>query len=140
MHTISDDAFAQHRTGADDDVTLHAPKGMALRGDTLWVADIDALRGFSIASGKPVATVDLTPLGATFLNDVAIGVDGGIYITDSGIAFAADGSVTHPGRSRIFVVRNLAAREAVVESPLLPPPLRRPGGASAGAYTLGALR
>ena len=100
--------------GADDDVTLHAPKGMALRGDTLWVADIDALRGFSIASGKPVATVDLKPLGATFLNDVAIGVDGGIYITDSGITFAADGSVTHPGKSRIFVVRNLAAREAVV--------------------------
>ena len=25
-------------SGADDDVTLHAPKGMAMRGDTLWVA------------------------------------------------------------------------------------------------------
>lgn len=100
--------------GADDDITLHAPKGMALRGDTLWVADIDALRGFDLTSGKSVATVDLRPLGATFLNDVAVGVDGGIYITDSGIAFGADGSVQHPGKSRIFVVRNLAATEAVV--------------------------
>jgi sugar lactone lactonase YvrE len=100
--------------GSDDDITLHAPKGMALRGDTLWVADIDALRGFDITSGNAVATVNLQPLGATFLNDVAIGVDGGIYITDSGIAFGADGSVTHPGKSRIFVVRNLAATEAVV--------------------------
>lgn len=100
--------------GADDDITLHAPKGMALRGDTLWVADIDALRGFDLTSGKSVATVDLRPLGATFLNDVAIGVDGGIYITDSGIAFGPDGSVQHPGKSRILVVRNLAATEAVV--------------------------
>lgn len=93
-------------SGADDDVTLHAPKGMAMRGDTLWVADIDALRGFDLTSGKQVASIDLAPLRATFLNDVAIGNDGGIYITDSGIAFDATGAVTHPGQSQVFVVRN----------------------------------
>ncbi len=93
-------------SGADDDVTLHAPKGMAMRGDTLWVADIDALRGFDLTSGKQVASIDLAPLRATFLNDVAIGNDGGIYITDSGIAFDATGAVSHPGQSQVFVVRN----------------------------------
>ena len=92
--------------GADADVTLHAPKGMAMRGDTLWVADIDALRGFDLTSGKQVASIDLAPLRATFLNDVAVGNDGGIYITDSGIAFDASGAVTHPGQSQVFVVRN----------------------------------
>lgn len=92
--------------GTDADVTLHAPKGMAMRGDTLWVADIDALRGFDLTSGKQVASVDLAPLRATFLNDVAVGNDGGIYITDSGIAFDATGAVTHPGQSQVFVVRN----------------------------------
>lgn len=92
--------------GSDDDITLHAPKGMAMRGDTLWVADIDALRGFDLTSGKQVASIDLAPLRATFLNDVAIGNDGGIYITDSGIAFDATGAVSHPGQSQIFVVRN----------------------------------
>lgn len=92
--------------GADEDVTLHAPKGMAMRGDTLWVADIDALRGFDLASGKQVASIDLAPLRATFLNDVAVGNDGGIYITDSGIAFDATGAVTHPGQSQVLVVRN----------------------------------
>jgi sugar lactone lactonase YvrE len=92
--------------GTDEDVTLHAPKGMAMRGDTLWVADIDALRGFDLASGKPVASIDLAPLRATFLNDVAVGNDGGIYITDSGIAFDATGAVTHPGQSQVLVVRN----------------------------------
>jgi sugar lactone lactonase YvrE len=51
---------------------------------------------------------------ATFLNDVAVGNDGAVYITDSGIAFGADGSVSHPGKSRVFVVRNRAASEAVV--------------------------
>lgn len=93
-------------SGADDDVTLHAPKGMAVRSDTLWVADIDALRGFDLTSGKQVASIDLAPLRATFLNDVAIGNDGGIYITDSGIAFSATGAVSHPGQSQVFVVRN----------------------------------
>ena len=93
-------------SGADDDVTLHAPKGMAMRGDTLWVADIDALRGFDLTSGKQVASIDLAPLRATFLNDVAIGNEGGIYITDSGIAFSAAGAVSHPGQSQVLVVRN----------------------------------
>ena len=81
-------------SGADDDVTLHAPKGMAVRGDTLWVADIDALRGFDLTSGRQVASIDLAPFRATFLNDVAIGNDGGIYITDSGIAFSATGGMS----------------------------------------------
>lgn len=101
-------------SGADDDITLHAPKGMALQGDTLWIADIDALRGFDVTTGTPVVTTNLSRLKATFLNDVAVSNEGAIYITDSGIAFGADGSVRHPGASRIFVVRNRAASQAVV--------------------------
>jgi sugar lactone lactonase YvrE len=100
--------------GADDDIVLNAPKGLALQGDTLWVADIDALRGFDVVSGMAVATVDLAPLKATFLNDVAIGPDGAIYITDSGIAFDAQGNTTHPGESRVLVVRRRVASAAVV--------------------------
>ncbi|MBX3134469.1 MAG: SMP-30/gluconolactonase/LRE family protein [Gemmatimonadaceae bacterium] len=100
--------------GADADITLHAPKGMALVADTLWVADIDALRAFDVNTGKAVTTLELSAQGATFLNDVAAGPDGRIYITDSGIAFASDGSVTHPGKSRVFVLDGRNAREAVV--------------------------
>lgn len=39
--------------GAREGVTLNAPKGMALRGNTLLVADLDAIRLFDRASGKP---------------------------------------------------------------------------------------
>ena len=100
--------------GADADITLNAPKGMALVGDTLWVADIDAVRAFDVNTGNAVTSLELAAQNATFLNDVAVGGDGTIYITDSGISFNADGSVSHPGKSRVFALSGRNAREAVV--------------------------
>jgi sugar lactone lactonase YvrE len=90
--------------GGRGGVTLHAPKGTAIVGDTLWVADIDAVRGFDKRTGASLATVDLSAQGATFLNDIAVGPDGALYITDTGIRINAAGAVTHPGRDRIFRV------------------------------------
>ena len=99
--------------GADEDITLNSPKGMALVGDTLWVADMDMVRGFNVTTGTAVASVDLSPMQATFLNDVVAGPDGTIYITDSGIAFTATG-VVHSGKSRVFALNGRTATEAVV--------------------------
>ena len=90
--------------GGRSGVTLNAPKGMAIVGDTLWVTDIDAVRGFNRLTGAPVASVALTSMPATFLNDVAAGPDGALYITDTGIRFAADGAMSKPGKDRIFRV------------------------------------
>ncbi len=93
--------------------TLNAPKGLAIIGDTLWVADIDVVRGFNRQTGAPVATIDLSSQGATFLNDVAIGPNGALYITDTGIRFDATGAMTHPGENRIFkIVGRTAAQVA----------------------------
>jgi len=89
--------------GGEKGVTLHSPKGLAIHGDTLWVADIDALRGFDKRSGAPLATIDFAPLGAVQLNDVAIGPDGTIHVTDTGIIMSPKG-VIHTGPDRIFVV------------------------------------
>lgn len=100
--------------GADDDIMLHAPKGMAILGDTLWVADIDALRGFDLVSGTQVASVDLQSRRATFLNDVTVGPDGTIYITDTGVTFDAAGNARHTGASRVFSLRGRTVSEAVV--------------------------
>jgi hypothetical protein len=69
--------------GAAEGVTLHAPKGMALKGDTLFVADIDTVRAFHRTSGAPLGGRGVP--GATFLNDLAVGPDGTLYVTDSGM-------------------------------------------------------
>ena len=68
--------------GAEGDFTLNAPKGMAFQGDRLLVADIDVVRLFDRSTG---AHVDDWPVeGAAFLNDVAVGPDGTVYVTDTG--------------------------------------------------------
>jgi hypothetical protein len=69
--------------GGENGVTLHAPRGMTIVGDTLWVADNNALRGFDRHSGAPVGTVDISPLGPGFLNDVAASSTGTLYVTDT---------------------------------------------------------
>ena len=97
--------------GGKKGVTLNAPKGMALKGDTLFVADIDALRMFNRRTGASLGSIDLRAQKATFLNDVAAGPDG-IYITDTGIAFDANGGMTHPGVNRIFKVVGKTVTEA----------------------------
>ena len=69
--------------GATASVTLNAPKGMAIVGDTLYVADITAVRMFDRTTGQPKGSVNIP--GATFLNDAASGPDGSVYVTDTGV-------------------------------------------------------
>ena len=88
--------------GGRSGITLNAPKGLALAGDTLWVADIDAVRAFNAKTGAPIDSVSLSKLGAVFLNDVVIVPTGALYITDTGIRFDDVGNVLHPGPDRIF--------------------------------------
>jgi hypothetical protein len=78
--------------GATDSVTLNAPKGMGIHGDTLFVADIDAIRMFDRATGRALGAMEVR--GATFLNDVDVGRDGTLWFTDSGLKadFSASGT------------------------------------------------
>ena len=85
--------------GGRGGVTLHAPKGLAITGDTLWVTDIDAVRAFDKNTGRPIASYPVR--GAVFLNDIATGPDGALYITDTGIQLS-DAGMSHPGPDRIF--------------------------------------
>lgn len=109
--------------GGRGGVVLHAPKGMALQGDTLWVADIDALRGFDRRTGAPVGTIDLARLGAVLLNDVAAGPDGTLRVTDTGIQMSEVG-VIHTGPDRIFAVGPGRAVTVAAAGPSL----RQPNG------------
>ena len=95
---------------------LDAPKGLALHGDTIWTADIDVARAFDSHSGKPLAIVDFRPLHAKMLNAVAIGPDGRVYITDTGIQMAG-AAPQHVGPDRIFLIdAGLQPRVAVEDS------------------------
>jgi sugar lactone lactonase YvrE len=76
--------------GGKKDVKLDAPKGMAISGGVLWVADITVVRKFDAKTGKAMGEVKID--GATFLNDVAAGKNGGVYVTDSGLTPKFEGS------------------------------------------------
>ena len=112
--------FAQ---GGRDGVMLDSPKGMAIQGDTLWVADINILRGFNRKTGAPVANIDFTSYGAVQLNDVAIGPDSTIRVTDTGIIMGKAG-VKHIGPDHIFTV----GRGRQITAPQQGPDLHQPNG------------
>jgi hypothetical protein len=80
---------------------LDAPKGLAVSGDLLAVADLTVLRRFDRSSGQPRDVV--TVPGATFLNDVAAGPDGAFYVSDSGMGPGA-GGVQPTGTDAIYRV------------------------------------
>ncbi len=104
--------------GGERGVTLHGPKGMVTVGDTLWVTDLDAVRGFHRRTGAPIATIDLAPLGALFVNDITAGPDGALYLTDTGVRFDSAGQRQHPGPDRIFRIVGRKASVALESSSL----------------------
>jgi len=59
---------------------LNAPKGLRSTNGTLWTADIDEVIGIEIATAKVGPRIKIQ--GAQFLNDVAAGADGTVYVTD----------------------------------------------------------
>ena len=65
---------------ADWFTALNAPKGLRSYAGTLWVADLDEVVAIDVATAKETARVKID--GAQFLNDVAAGADGTIYVSD----------------------------------------------------------
>ena len=62
-------------------VTLDAPKGLSIGGDTLVVADVGAVRFFNRVTGAPIRMETIPGLA---MNDVAYAPDGSLWITDTG--------------------------------------------------------
>ncbi|RUZ78655.1 ATP/GTP-binding protein [Mesorhizobium sp. M7A.F.Ca.US.006.01.1.1] len=59
---------------------MDAPKGMAISGGKLYVADITKVRVVDLASGKLIASI--TVPNAVFLNDMTSDQSGKVYVTD----------------------------------------------------------
>jgi DNA-binding beta-propeller fold protein YncE len=75
--------------GGKGDVTLHAPKGMAVVEHVLYVADLNTLRGFNTATGEPVMMLTVrspataqSELPRASLSDVAFDGKGHLYCSD----------------------------------------------------------
>ena len=85
--------------GASDSVTLNAPKGMAVVGEFLYVADITVIRRFDRRTGMPRGSTEIP--GATFLNDVTATDDGMVYFTDSGLR-AGTGGFESSGSDAVY--------------------------------------
>ena len=86
--------------GGVADILLHAPKGLALVGQILYVADLDQLKGFDRTTGKLLVTVSFpaaTPRHIVSLTDVAAEPTGLLYASDqSGNAiYKIDPSANH---------------------------------------------
>jgi hypothetical protein len=60
---------------------LSAPKGMGLKGDTLYVTDISDLVMINTVTGKTIKRIPIK--GAQFLNDIDVDKEGTVYISDS---------------------------------------------------------
>ncbi|MEY2933070.1 MAG: hypothetical protein RL033_3819 [Pseudomonadota bacterium] len=75
--------------GASADVELNAPKGFGVSNGKLFVADIDVIRTFDLATGKPEKQIKVA--GASFLNDVAVAPDGTVFVSDTGLKAGKEG-------------------------------------------------
>ena len=74
---------------------LNAPKGLRSHEGTLWTADLDEVIGIDIATGSITSRTRIE--GAQFLNDVATGPDGTVYVSDmmaNRIYAVSNGNVT----------------------------------------------
>jgi sugar lactone lactonase YvrE len=68
-------------SGGVHGVRLDAPKGLAIHGDTLAVADLGAVYLFDRRTGAPLRTIALP---GRVLNDLTYAADGTLWITDTG--------------------------------------------------------
>lgn len=96
---VSPDGKVLERNAFDGVTT---PKGMAIDGIELWVADGTSVRVFERTTGTSLRTIDLEPHGAVSLSHVAVGADGAVYVTDTDVRVKPSGERVRAGDGRIF--------------------------------------
>jgi streptogramin lyase len=78
---------------------LDGPKGLAIHGDTLAVADIGVVRFFNRRTG---ASLGVRIVPGQLMNDVAFGSDGSLYVTDTGPDAGKPDTVDHDAIYRLL--------------------------------------
>ncbi len=62
---------------------LHSPNGMAIVGKTLYVADLDSVRGFDINTGQSTVTLSFSQFHVTELTDLIADGSGQLFVLDT---------------------------------------------------------
>ncbi|WP_417387438.1 SMP-30/gluconolactonase/LRE family protein [Gimesia sp.] len=83
-----------------DGLTLNHPLGSAIQNGTLYTADIDVVRTFDLATGKPGKAYPVE--GSTFLNGIAVNKEGTIFVSNSRPEFRVY-KITADGKVSLFV-------------------------------------
>ncbi len=92
---------------ASDKGTLHAPKGLAVIGERLYVADIDTVRVFDRKTHASVGEVKV--LGASSIEGlIAHGTR--LYLVDSGQHLSALGTIEPTGTDGVYVIETASAK------------------------------
>ncbi|MBO1924378.1 SMP-30/gluconolactonase/LRE family protein [Thiomicrorhabdus sp. 6S3-12] len=97
--------------GADSNVELHAPKGMTIIGNKLFVADITQIRVFELPSGKQLSSIDVK--GSSFLNGITPADGDSVYVTDTGMKPGFESS----GTDAIYKVWTNGKIETILKDP-----------------------
>lgn len=100
---VSPDGQVLERTWIDGErpgTTLHAPRGLAIDGDTLYAVDLDALRLFDRRTGAPMATWPIPD--PHFPNDITIDDHHRVWITETGVHIRPDGEPIPDGTQVIW--------------------------------------
>lgn len=102
---------------------LNAPKGLAIIGDILYVADLDVVRKFDRKSGKAKGAIKIA--NSVFLNDLSASPNvKTLYVSDSAVTFKA-GAFAGTGADAIYAINVKKGSAAVLISD---PALHWPSG------------
>jgi hypothetical protein len=87
---------------------LNSPAGMAIRGDSLFVADLGCVSIFDRETGEDLGVTCLDDVG--IITDIDVGPEGSLFVADSGLEFQ-NGELVATGSDAIYRIVTAEGRQ-----------------------------